>query len=120
SELSSARAMTSPFVLLLKLRVRAASFLRWWWIGLLDALPGSLVALLAGDLRRIRVTSSLDVVSLLDQRRKVCLKAEWSAAEGRWFPDSAWRRIETIKRTRPTELLLSDSELLRQELHLPR
>jgi hypothetical protein len=100
--------------------IRVASFLRWWWAVLLDVLPGILIALLAGDRRRVRVSSSVEKATLIDQRHKVRLEAEWTEAEGRWMPDETWRRILAVTKSRPVELRLSETELLSQEVRLPR
>ena len=111
--------MSSMRASLQLLRVRFTSFLQWWKATLVDVLPGTLIELAAGDMRRIRIFSALDTVSLVDHRQREILKVAWEKSEGRWKLDKAWQRIAAVMRTRPVELYLVDSEMLRQEVYLP-
>ncbi len=101
------------------LRVRLTRFLQWWKATLLDVLPGTLTELAAGDMRSIRIFSALETVSLVDHRQRELLKVVWERSEGRWKLDEAWQQIATVMRTRPVELYLAESEILRQEVYLP-
>lgn len=100
-------------------RIRLATFLQWWKATLLDVLPGALIELVAGDLRRVRTFSSLETASLMDYRQKELLKVVWEKSENRWQSDKAWKRIAAVMSTCPVELYLTESELLRQEVRLP-